>query len=307
MAGPSQWTMEDADIPFHLLLPLTASAVFVVGLMLIKKASSLGVGPWTVTFVANLWAALVFSTLWLMGGPGQPLQQLWQPAVIGVLYILGQVFTFAAVSHGDVSVATPVFSVKVLLVAVLVTVVAGERLPAQVWAAAALATVGIALVQQSRGSSRHSRIAFTVAFALLAATTFSTFDVLVQRWAPAWGAGRFLPIAFGIAAALSLGFLPWIDRPSRIAPKAILPLLAGTLCIALQALCIVFTLAHFGDAARVNVVYALRGLWGVVLAFAFARLLQSGEVGLSRRVMVARLIGAGLLTAAVVLAILAKS
>lgn len=298
--------MGNSELPLHLLLPFAASALFVVGLMLIKKASSFGVGPWTVTFVANLWAALVFSTLLLMGGPGQPLSQLWQPAIIGVLYILGQVFTFVALSRGDVSVATPVFSVKVLLVAVLVTVVAHEQLPAGVWAAAALATVGIALVQRSSSASQHSRVAFTVAFALLAATTFSFFDVLVQRWAPAWGAGRFLPVAFAIAAVLSLGFLPWIDKPSLIARKAILPLLVGTLCIALQAICIVFALAHFGDAARVNVVYALRGLWGVVLAFAFARVLNSGEAGLSTRVMISRLIGAGLLTAAVVMAILAK-
>ncbi len=298
--------MGDSELPLHLLLPLAASALFVVGLMLIKKASSYGVGPWTVTFVANLWAALVFSTLLLMDGPGQPLSQLWQPAIIGVLYILGQVFTFVAISRGDVSVATPVFSVKVLLVAVLVTVVAHEQLPAGVWAAAALATVGIVLVQRSSSASQHSRVAFTVAFALLAATTFSFFDVLVQRWAPAWGAGRFLPVAFAIAAVLSLGFLPWIDKPSLTARKAILPLLIGTLCIALQAICIVFALAHFGDAARVNVVYALRGLWGVVLAFAFARVLNSGEAGLSSRVMISRLIGAGLLTAAVVMAILAK-
>jgi drug/metabolite transporter (DMT)-like permease len=298
--------MGNSELPLHLLLPFAASALFVVGLMLIKKASSYGVGPWTVTFVANLWAALVFSTLLLMGGLGQPLSQLWQPAVIGVLYILGQVFTFVALSRGDVSVATPVFSVKVLLVAVLVTVVAHEQLPAGVWAAAALATVGIALVQRSSSASQHSRVAFTVAFALLAATTFSFFDVLVQRWAPAWGAGQFLPIAFAIAAVLSLGFLPWIDKPSLIARKAILPLLVGTLCIALQAICIVFALAHFGDEARVNVVYALRGLWGVVLAFAFARVLNSGEAGLSTRVTISRLIGAGLLTAAVVMAILAK-
>lgn len=297
--------MGDAELPLHLLLPFAASALFVAGLMLIKKAGGWGVGPWTVTFIANIWAALVFSSLFLLGGPGRPFDQLWQPAIIGVLYILGQFFTFMALSHGDVSVATPVFSVKVLLVAVLVTVIAGEHLPIEVWAAAALATIGIGLVQQSNSSSKHSRVAFTVMFALLAATTFSLFDVLVQRWAPAWGAGRFLPIAFGIAAVLSLGFLPWIDKPRRIPRKALPPLLIGTLCIALQALCIVFALARFGDAARVNIVYALRGLWGVVLAFAFARLLQSGEAGLSSRVMIARLIGAGLLTAAVVLAILA--
>jgi drug/metabolite transporter (DMT)-like permease len=290
----------------HLLLPLLASILFVIGLMLIKRASSFGIKAWTVTFLANMWAAAVFSTLLLLEGSGQPWTMLWQPGVIALLYLSGQVSTFLAIHHGDVSVATPVFSVKVLLVAVLVTVVNQQALSWVVWVAAALATLGIVLVQASR-SEKHERVTFTVVFALLAAMSFSMFDILVSRWAPAWGTGRLLPAVFGIAAVLSLGFVPWIDRPQAIAREGVrLPLLIGTLFIALQAMCIVFTLAAFGDAARVNVVYALRGLWGVVLAWQFARVLGAREADLPRKIMIARLIGAALLTGAVILAILAS-
>lgn len=294
-------------LPVHLLLPLIASILFVCGLMLIKKASAEGVRPWTVTLVANLWAAVVFSALLAFGGTNQPLAMIWQPMLIAILYILGQVFTFLALSFGDVSVAAPAFSIKVVLVAFFLTTLAGQRLPILVWVAAAMAAIGITLVQRGGSGSHGSRIGRSVTFALLAATTFALFDVIVQSWAPAWGAGRLLPLTFWFAAMLSVVFVPWSDSLAKLPLGTLSPLLIGTLCVALQAVCIVFTLAQFGDAARVNIVYSLRGLWGVVLAFAFSRILRSGEAHLSLRFFLSRLVGAGLLTAAVLLAIASGS
>lgn len=310
-------------MPFHLLLPLTASFVFVFGLILIKRASDKGVNQWTITFTANMLAAALFANyLWL--GDDTPaaatadsapfdsamyISLLWQPAVIAVLFILGQVFTFSAISLGDVSLATPVFSVKVILVAILVTVVAGEHLTWMVWACAFMATVGIGLVQFSGKSGEKSKsggksIGATVALALLAACSFATHDLLVQYWAPGWPMSLFLPTFFGIAAVLSLGFLPLIDSPFRLDRAAIGLVIGGALCIALQAICIISSLSLFGDAARVNIVYALRGLWGVLLAFLLAQIFQSNEARVTPRVMYFRIAGACLLTAAVILAIL---
>jgi len=278
----------------------------VVGLMLIKRAGTFGINAWSGTFLANMWAALVFSALIPLGGTGQPWHMLWQPAIVALLYLCGQTTTFLALHHGDVSVATPVFSIKVLLVAILVAVVNGQMLSPLVWAAAAMATVGIALVQANR-PEKHEKVAFTIALALAAAASFSTFDLLVSRWAPAWGAGRFLPALFGIAAVLSVGYLPLIDRPKAVLDSGgAVPLAIGTLLVAVQALCLVFTLATFGDAARVNIVYALRGMWGVVLAWQFAQMLGAREADLPAKIMAARLVGAALLTGAVALAIWGK-
>ena len=82
-------------------------------------------------------------------------------------------------------------------------------------------------------------------------------------------------------------------------------LLAGSLLIAMQAICIVVAVGVFGDAARVNVVYALRGLWGVVLAWLVARKWGGAEAEHSRETMLFRVAGATVLTAAVILAIVA--
>lgn len=304
------------DFPLHLLLPLTASVVFVFGLMLVKRASDQGANQWTVTFFANMLAWLLFSNyLWL--GDWTPAESsestsfaltqftalAWQPATIAVLFILGQVFTFSAISLGDVSLATPVFSVKVVLVAILVTVVAGEHLTWVVWVCAFMATAGIVLVQFGDKRKKGGSVGLTIALALLAACSFATHDLLVQRWSPAWPTALFLPTMFTVVAVLSLGILPFMGNPFRLKRSALLFLIAGAFCIAVQAICIVSSLSLFGDAARVNIVYALRGLWGVLLAFLLARQFKSHEAEVTRRVMTMRIIGAALLTVAVMLAI----
>ncbi|WP_246109873.1 EamA family transporter [Roseimaritima multifibrata] len=300
-----------SDFPIHLLLPLSASILFVFGLIAIKRTSQGGGGPWTVTLLANVWAAILFSPLWFLGGTMQPLSLFWQPAVIAVLFIMGQVLTFYAISKGDVSVAAPVLGIKVLLVAVLATLLTSDQLSGIVWAAAAIATIGIGMVQWSARRPRGSVVSksahgagWTIGFAALSACSFALFDVLVQNWSPAWGSGRFLPLVFWMVAILSLGFLPFIKPVALKDPKLRPWLLLGTLLIALQAICIVFALSRFGDATRVNVVYALRGLWGVGLAWWIAVRWGGSEADHSPRVMVMRLAGASLLTAAVVMVVL---
>ena len=287
----------------HLLLPLMASLLFVSGLILIKRSNEAGAGPMTTLFLTNIFSAIVFSFLWLMGGTGQPWQMLWQPAIIAVLYIFGLIFTYSAIRQGDVSIATPVFGVKVVLVAFLLTYVGRYQLPVGVWYAAALATLGIGLIQWT-GRGNPQRVVFTVVLAISAASCFATFDVLVQGWAPNWGAGRFLPIVYWIVGIASLTLIPWVDWKCVSSPSYRWFFIFGSLLVAMQALCIVVAVGVFGDAARVNVVYALRGIWGVVLAWAVAKKWGGAESELTRGVMFTRAVGAAVLTTAVIIAIL---
>jgi drug/metabolite transporter (DMT)-like permease len=295
------------DAPWYLLLPLAASLLFAMGLIFLKKASRADSGPWTVTLVTNLWSAVLFAGFWPLGGTSGPWWRLWQPGVVAVLYVAGQVCTFLALHLGDVSVAAPIFSVKVLMVAVFLTVIGGGGVSPPVWLAAAAATAGVALIQFSGGSVRRGSVAASVIFALLAATLFALFDVLVQRWAPSWGVGRFLPLVFGLGAVLSLAVLPWRDVAALRLAWGRWPLLLGGFLVALQSVFIVLAVALFGDAARVNIVYALRGIWGVSFAWLLARWLGGGELHLPRQVMVSRFVGAALVTVAVVVAILART
>lgn len=300
-------------MPYHLLFPLFSSVVFVFGMMLVKQAIDKGVSPWTGTFLGNSWLAIVWALVAVARGEVIPASAWGHAAIIGVLFVLGQVFTYLAFQYGDVSVATPIFGVKVLMVAGLVSVLTGDAVPIEVWAAGAMATVGIVLIQWSgggakRGSETHRRLWLTVALALSSAFCLSLFDVCVQKWAADLDSYAFLPVMFGVAGVLSLMFLPRVDPPKRWRElKATRWILGGTILMALQATSMCFSLAEFGDAARINIVYALRGLWGVLLAWMFARQLQTNEASLAVQTMLRRLAGAVLLTIAVLMAVSVRS
>ena len=257
----------------------------------------------TTLFCTNIAAAVAFSFVWFLGGEEVRWDLWWQPLIIAKLFVFGLIFTFLAIERGDVSLATPIFGVKVVFVALLLTLTGEQHLPLQVWLAAAMATLGIGLIQWTGKGHRH-HVIFTVCLALAAAACYATFDVLVQRWAPAWGAGRFLPMVYWIVGVAALFLLPWVDfTPCKNRSVAGL-LVAGSILIALQAICIVVAVGLFGDAARVNVVYALRGLWGVVLAWLVARKWGGAEAEHARSTMLLRIAGATVLTTAVILVIL---
>ena len=248
--------------------------------------------------------ALVFPTLTLMGGTMQPLGLLWQPGLIGGLFLTGQLFTLLAVARGDVSIAAPVLGVKVLVVPALSPLFVDEPLTSRIWLAAAIAMAGIAFVQARDASLQRSRVLASVCYAMLAATSMTLFDLLIQRWAPAWGAGYFLPCAFAAAALLACVFLPLADRPAELrAQGALRPLLCGAVLMAVQAIGMTVTLGLFGDATRVNIVYSLRGLWGVLLTWLLAHQVTASGPVPSRRTMVMRLIGALLIGLSVILSV----
>ncbi len=289
----------------HLILPLMASLLLVGGLILIKRAGQAGASSLMVLCVSNLTSSFIFSIFWALGGAFRGWELIWQPLVIAALFVMGLGLTFAAVEVGDVSIATPIFGVKVVFVAILVTLLGVQDLPRSVWHAAVLATLGIGLIQCT-GQGKPRRVAMTVLLALSAAISFATFDVLVQRWAPAWGVGRFLPLVYWMVGISSIALAPFVSWKEIRKPGVIAPLSAGSVLISLQAICIVSAVGIFGDAARVNVVYSLRGLWGVLLAWAVAKRWGGAEAEHSKGVMLTRLAGAVVLTIAVILVILSE-
>jgi drug/metabolite transporter (DMT)-like permease len=276
--------------------------VVIFGLLCLKRTHERGASTWTSIILVCWCSALIFPSLTLMGGTMQPASLLWQPAIIGGLFLAGQLLTFLAVAHGDVSIAAPVLGIKVLIVPAASRFFVNEELSPEIWIAAAIAVVGIAFVQARDATVDRSRIVASVGYALLAACSMTLFDLLIQRWAPNWGAGYFLPIAFAFAALFSLAFIPLADRPADIRRLGVLRLLLiGAVLMSVQAIGMTVTLGLFGDAKRVNIVYSLRGLWGVLLTWLLARHVNTSGSGASHRTMVMRLIGAVLIGISVVI------
>jgi drug/metabolite transporter (DMT)-like permease len=290
-------------LTWPLLLPLLSSVIYVGGVLLLKRAADLGVRVWRVVFISNLAAAVAFLPLLLLGGEDQPRGMLWQPACVGLLLLLGQVSGFIALTRGDVSVATPVMGAKVILVAGFTTFLFNDRLPLALWLAAAVSALALALLGK-RDPADRNRAGLTIACALIAAVAFALFDVLVQKWSPAWGTGRFLPFTMLLVALYSVILLPFFRAPLRTMPSSAWPwLISGSVLLALQSLLLIFTLAHFGQATLVNVVYNLRGLWSVLGVWLIGHWFHNREKQHGAAILRRRLLGAALMTAAILLAI----
>ena len=290
--------------PLHLFFPLASSLGYVVAVLLLKRSAHWGVGIWRTAFVSNLIMGLVFSVLLGLGGHDQPASLLWQPLLGSVLFLAGQIFTFQALQAGDVSVATPVLGVKIVLVALGSVAFLPDAVPLKWWIAAGLSTLAIVLL--SRGETRPTHaVGRTVLTAALAAGCFAMTDVLVQKWAPAWGVGRFLPLMFGGVGVLSFGLIPFFRAPLFAIPRAAWGwLIGGSVILAVQAAGMAYTLGVFGDATAVNIVYAARGLWSVIAVWLVGHWFANEEQKLGPRVLRSRLAGAVLMLAAISLVVL---
>lgn len=283
-----------------ILLPLIAAMVYVAGALLAKRASEFGVGIWRTAFIANLISAALFALLLPFGGTFHP-NLLWQPALVAVFYLLGQLLNFLALQHGDVSVATPVMGLKIILVAVFTTLLLTSGVSLKLWIAAGLSSAAIALLNRNDGTAHH-HVGRTILYAGSSATMFAIFDVLVQKWSPAWGLGRFLPVMLGFTALFSFVFVPFFHAPLRAIPRPAWPwLLGGCAGIGLQSVIFVSAIAHFGGATTANVIYSSRGLWSVVAVWAIGHWFANREQHLGASVLRWRLAGALLMMAAIAL------
>ena len=288
--------------PIHLLGPLGSSLGYVAAVLLIKRSADYGVGIWRTTFVSNLAMGLCFVPLWSLGGPGQPWSLVWQPLIAGALFFIGQIFTFIAQTKGDVTVATPMMGLKVLMVALASTLLVADGLPLKAWLAAGLSTLGVALLGRAGGGKKHHRVLMTMLCAACASAAFATADVLIQKWARLWGAGRFLPVMFGSVAIASFALIPLFREPLSAIPRAGWRwLVPGTLFMAIQAAVLALTMGLWGDATRANIVYSSRGLWSVIAVWLIGHWFQNREQHLGAAVLRWRLAGATAMLAAIVL------
>ena len=294
-------------LPLHLLLPLLGGMVYVIAVMLLKRAADIGADVWRTARICNFASAVAFAPLALLGGTIPSWHFCWQPAVVAVLFMAGQIFTLLALNAGDVSVATPVLGVKIPLVALLTSALIGERIGTGLWTATLLSSAAIALLNFSRSSSHH-HVSATILLAALAAASYALFDVLVQKWVPAWGAGRFLPVMMGFVAVYSFMLRPiGIKRKARgttALASAFGWVAGGAACFALQGLLIVSSIALYGQATVANVLYSSRGLWSVLAVWGIGHWFASREQHHGVRVLVWRFIGAALLMSAILIVLL---
>ena len=292
-----------------LMLPLGAGFGYACAAIALKRALGAGVSGSWVNLVCNVVMALCFQVLWLVPGSTPHFNLIAAPAICGLLFFFGQIFTFRAIATGDVSVATPLLGTKVVLVALFSVFLVGKPLPPSWWAASVLASLGIALISYHPGGL-HRHLMATVGWSLGAAAFFAMADVLVQNWAPLVGYSSFTPLMFVTVGLLSLVYIPGLAKESRVAlavkrervPVAALPwLLTGALVLGLQALAMISAIGIYGSATATNIIYGTRCLWSVLLVWVLGSIAGSEIDGNRAGVMSRRFAGALLLFAAMAL------
>lgn len=299
--------------PLALILPLGAGFGYACGAVAIKRALSSGASGAWVNLLCNMVMAGFFQGLWILPGHPLTLSLLVPPILCGLLFFMGQIFTFKAIDTGDVSVATPLLGAKVLLVAVFSFLLIGKSLPHAIWAASVMASLGIALISYSPGGN-HARLLEAVVWSLSAAAVFALTDVLVQRWVPSVGYSRFAPLMFGSMGLFSVVYIPLLIKSigagkdtagslfSACASFSIPWLLAGALLLAVQALAMYSSIGLFGSATMTNILYGSRCLWSVLLVWALGSIAGDSSPRQQRLgIMTRRLIGALLLFGAMTL------
>jgi drug/metabolite transporter (DMT)-like permease len=287
-----------------VVYPVFAGFLFALSALFIKKAGSFGLGLWRTAFLCNLVVGVVFALLWPLGGPFPGWSHLWQPAIAGLLLVSGQTFQFLAIERGDVSIAVPVFGIKVVLVAFLTIQLLGESVSPALWLAAVVSVLAVLCLGRRAETGHHHHLAITLAAGLACAVCFALFDVLVQKWAAGWGIGRFLPLIFWMAAAYSVVMIPFFHGPLREVPRASLRwLLPGAILLGLQSVVFISTFALLGKVAVANIAFSSRGLWSVVLVWWAGQWFDNRERHHPRHILLWRLAGAVLMMAAIALVV----
>jgi drug/metabolite transporter (DMT)-like permease len=290
---------------FTLLIPLACALIYVLGALAVKRATVFGAGVWRASFLSNWALALIFVPVWFwQRGTWHAPADYWQPLVSASLFLIGQTLTFLALGIGDVSVVTPVLGTKVILVALFSSLLRAGDVPWRWWLGAGL-SVGAILLLHSGSPSKHRNVSRTAVLAFGSAVAFGSSDVLLQKWLPAWGVVSFAPPMFLFAALLSVGFVPFFRAPlSQLSWPAWRWVLPGAVLMAFNNAGIVVAIALSGNATAVNIVYSVRGLLAVLLAWGLGRALQSEEVQLGGWVWGARLVAACLMATAIVLVLM---
>ncbi|MEQ1859539.1 MAG: EamA family transporter [Chthoniobacteraceae bacterium] len=284
-------------------LPLLAAFGYTFAALMLKRATERGVGPWRVTFITNWVAALVFVPWWFAGGSAFTWLNFTHALITGALFFVGQILTFLALTRGDVSVTTPVLGTKVVFVAFLAVIFAGDHLSVELWLAALLTTVATAMLGMERRVD-SARVWPSIAFGLAAAMCYASTDVLMQRWVKDWGFGHFVPVMFLSIAVFSFTLVPFFSAPLAAMPRSSLRwAVAGGATLGLQATGMSYSISVFREVTITNILYNTRGIWSVVIVWAIGHWFANTERDHGPRVMLRRLFGALLLLGAVFLSL----
>ncbi len=239
-------------------------------------------------------SALVFPR----GHPASALH-VARAALAGLLFFVGQIFTFLALSRGDVSVTTPVLGSKVIFVALFTVLFGAAVVTPAMWIAVLLTAIATAMLGGGGRKVQRDALMRSLLYGFTAASAFGLTDVLQQRWVKLWGFTHFAPTVFAVVALLSFGLVPFFRGSLReLSAPTWRWTLGGGVVLTAQAGGIAWSIVHIG-ATTTNVLYNSRGVWSVVLVWTIGHWFGNVERAHGPAIMLRRLAASALLLAAI--------
>lgn len=244
-------------------------------------------------------SVVILPFVWSRACP--PLSAYWRPLIAAAgFYVVAQLSLFAALARVDASRVSPMLGVKVILLALLTTLIFGTPLGWLQWAAVIMTAASAFLLNETGGRMPLKAVAGVAGAVSGYAVSDMSIRQLVDALAPAGASAPLLGscLAYALCGAAGLAVLAWRGWPARgvwadVAPQAV-TWFAG--------MCFLF--AAIGGIGVVFAVIAqsTRGVISVAMGVALAR---AGFVHLEqhapRRVVVKRLAAALLMFGALVL------
>jgi drug/metabolite transporter (DMT)-like permease len=284
-----------------MLVPLGSALGYGFAAIMLKRGTD-GAGPWRVNFLTNWVQATLFSLLWIFPVEhAASVANVGHAVLSGAIFFIGQIFTFLAISRGDVSVAIPVLGSKVVFVALFSAALATETITGSTWLAVLLTAGAMVLLGLGHPHARREAMLRSLGYGFSAAAFYALTDITQQRWVHEWGFSHYVATLFQTVAVLSLTLLPLLRRGGREVPaESWWWIIAGASVLAVQACGVSWSIVTIG-ATSTNVLYNSRGLWSVVLVWTIGHWFGNAEGSHGRAVMVRRFAGSLLLLGAIVL------
>ncbi len=278
--------------PLLILSAAGAACLYAAGSLHIKRGLNTGASLRRTVATTNIAMALWSLPLFFVARGDFELFSWLTAMLAGAALFLGRILSVKALEVGDLSIVGPLLGLKTLLVAIFSFATGQTELNTWLWVAAITATIGVILIQRGpRKLTAHRRLA--AAYAAGASILFAACDILVVEARAQLGIGWLSPTLF-ITLALLVPCLGKIPKPAADARK---PMYLGSLIMGFQTTFVILLIGLTGQAVMINIIYASRAIWTVVIDRFYGR----GEDVAA--FFAGRLVGAALLVCSIVLVI----
>ncbi|HSW40766.1 MAG TPA: EamA family transporter [Acidobacteriota bacterium] len=228
--------------------------------------------PFLLFLYVNVIQALVTPLLWIFIRPQFPPSDGLAPLLLScITCVVAYLFLYAALHIGDVSSVMPIMGSKVIFAGLLAIPMLQEKHSWQVYTAAALVAIAIAMLSYSPSKNGRSRFPLKPVLLMIGcAVIFGFTDIFIKRTLQHLDPYNFMIYYNFIVGVLSLGVIPAIRKTSPLWLKGrdLCFAIYASIALATATLLFVVLLELSGGVVIANILQSTRGIF-IVLITAF--------------------------------------